>query len=207
MRLYLSSYGLGDHTDRLLALVDDARRVLVVPNALDRTPAEFRTMRVQQEAATLATLGLVPEVLDVTDASALSRLDGASMLWVPGGNVFVLRKALATEGADDRLRALLAEDTLVYAGYSAGICVLAPSLRGLDQVDDPTVVTEPIFDGLAVLDRPVVPHTNSPEHPESASCDAVAAAYEAQGQAHWALRDGDVLVVEQEQVQHLQRQA
>ena len=206
MRLYLSSYRLGDYTDRLLALVDAARRGVVVPNALDHAPAAFRAERVAQEVAALSGLGFTAEALDVADARALRRLGSFSMCWVPGGNVFVLRKALAESGGDQRLRDLLSEDALVYAGYSAGACVLAPSLHGLDAVDDPSVVSDPLFDGLSVLDRPVVPHTSSPGHPESASCDAVAAAYRSRGQEHWALRDGDVLVVERDDVQHLRRQ-
>lgn len=37
-------------------------------------------------------------------------------------------------------RELLTADTLVYAGYSAGPCVLSPSLRGLELVDDADAV-------------------------------------------------------------------
>ena len=32
---------------------------------------------------------------------------------------------------------LLADDAVAYGGYSAGICVLAPTLRGLEGVDNP----------------------------------------------------------------------
>jgi dipeptidase E len=50
--------------------------------------------------------------------------------------------------------------------------------------------------GLGVLDRPVVPHVQSPGHPEASTCDALAAWYESMGQPHWALRDGEVLIVD-----------
>ena len=44
--------------------------------------------------------------------------------------MFMLRYALYRSGADAVFRELLAADALVYAGYSAGPCVLSPSLRG-----------------------------------------------------------------------------
>jgi dipeptidase E len=117
------------------------------------------------------------------------------LVWVRGGNVFVLRQALADGGADRVLTQLMQQDRIVYAGYSAGACVLAPDLVGLEAVDDPAAVDRPLWTGLAILDRPFVPHVRSPEHLESALCDAVSAAYGAEGQEHWALRDGEVLVV------------
>ena len=123
------------------------------------------------------------------------------MLWVRGGNVFVLRYALHRSGGDAIAAGALAADTLVYAGYSAGPCVLAPSLRGLDAVDDPAAVAvtygdEPIWEGLGLLDYSIVPHYRSPDHPESAACDGVAAGYRAAGIAHRALRDGEALVIQ-----------
>src|SRR5437763_10226659 len=69
---------------------------------------------------------------------------------------------------------------LVYAGYSAGACVLSPSLRGLEAVDDAGAVTrvygaEPVRDGLGLLDEAFVPHYRSPGHPETAAIELVVA--------------------------------
>ena len=52
------------------------------------------------------------------------------------------------------------------------------------------------YDGLGVLDRPVVPHLNSPQHPETALLSRVAATYETDGQSYWALSDGQALVID-----------
>ncbi|MEV0404730.1 Type 1 glutamine amidotransferase-like domain-containing protein [Actinoallomurus sp. NPDC050550] len=122
-------------------------------------------------------------------------------VWVRGGNVFMLRHALARSGADTALTSLLRQDALVYAGYSAGACTLAPSLRGLEHCDDPQVVPdtygEPvIWTGLGVLAHAIVPHVDSPGHPESEALNAVAASYRAHGVPHQALRDGHVLVID-----------
>jgi dipeptidase E len=196
MRLYLSSFRIGDHPDRLLALAGDGRRVALVCNALDAVADEVRQAAVQREVADLSALGFVVADTDLRlGAEAVSRLRAADVVWVRGGNVFVLRRILADSGADTVLADLIAQDVVVYAGYSAGACVLAPDLRGLERVDDPTVVAEPIWTGLGVLDRPVVPHVRSPGHPETADCDALSAELARAGRPHWALSDGDVLLV------------
>jgi dipeptidase E len=77
---------------------------------------------------------------------------------------------------------LLRRDAIVFAGYSAGPCVLAPSLAGLELVDDPEEVQEtygvaPIYTGLGILDFAFVPHFESPGHPETDDIGRVAALY------------------------------
>ena len=65
---------------------------------------------------------------------------------------------MADTGMDAFLVDLIEWDEIIYAGYSAGACVLAPDLRGLEEVEDITAVADPMYRGLAVLDRPLVPH-------------------------------------------------
>lgn len=195
MRLYLSSYGLGNHTDELLSLCGTGRRAAVLANAGDLLPAAEREALVRHELAELTSAGFQPYEVDVRREGAIDRLGAADLLWVPGGNVFVLRSVLDRTGADVVITSLLRDDALVYGGYSAGACVLAPSLHGLEAVDDATVVEDPVLTGLGLLDRPVVPHLVSPGQPWSGACDRAAAAYAAQGQRIWPLRDGDALVV------------
>ena len=194
MRLYLSSYRVGNYPDRLLALCA-GRRTALVPNALDGLPASVRDAGLQRDLTDLGQLGLKVTEIDLHDHDAADRLAGSDVVWVRGGNVYVLRRALADTATDHVLTDLIRHDAIVYAGYSAGACVLAPDLTGLELVDDITAVTDPVTAGLGLLDRPFVPHVQSPDHPETAACDAVAARYRAAGQAHWALRDGDVLIV------------
>ncbi len=122
------------------------------------------------------------------------------MAWLTGGNVFILRYALSRSGADAAFGDLLAADALVYAGYSAGPCVLARSLRGLELVDDAEAVmrtygAEPGWDGLGLLNEAFVPHYRSPGHPESAAMEAVVARYRAEGTPYRTLRDGQALVI------------
>ena len=113
----------------------------------------------------------------------------------------MLRYALALSGADGILTAFLHEDALVYAGYSAGPCVLGPTLRGFEIVDDVAAVpsiygTEPVWNGLAILDYVIVPHVDSPDHPETDRCAAVADRLRADGVPYQTLRDGQAIVVD-----------
>jgi dipeptidase E len=208
MRLYLSSFRTGRRADLLADLVLRTGRpptVSVIANAIDEWELR-RAEGVALELRQLSALGLDPVELDLrayrTDPAALAtRLEECAALWVRGGNVFVLRTAMARCGADRLLVDLLADDALVYAGYSAGACVLAPSLCGLETCDDADAVrrlygADPVWDGLAVLDRAVVPHLGSPDHPETGLLGAVAAEYRRAGVPYWGLRDGQALVVD-----------
>ena len=196
MRLYLSSFRIGDHPDRLLALAGGGRRAAVVANAMDAAPADVRAAAVRLEVDALTALGFDVSEIDLRRPKAPERLATVDVLWVRGGNTFVLRGALADSGADATLVDLVEAEAVVYAGYSAGPCVLAPDIAALAHVDDVSEVADPILTGLGLLDRPFVPHVDSPGHGESALCDEVAATYAASGQPHWALRDGEVLLVD-----------
>ena len=142
MRLYLSSFRMGDHPEHLATLVGgDGRNVVVIANALDDAPADVRRSGLERELAALAELGFDAAELDLRDyfgqGQRLRRdLAGVALAWLCGGNVFMLRYALFRSAGDVVFRDLLAADALVYAGYSAGPCVLSPSLRGLEPVDD-----------------------------------------------------------------------
>ncbi len=225
MRLYLSSFRTGDHPEHLVRLLRRPGPVAVVANAMDAASADVRAAAVRLELDHLAAVGLPARELDLRDyahrgasdappdrqgphsgderRALADALQGVELLWVRGGNVFVLRHAMAVSGADSLIPQLLAGDALVYAGYSAGPCVLAPSLCGLEGCDDPTEVTrlygtDPSYVGLGVLDYAFVPHIDSPGHPETELLGAVARKYAATGVRHRTLRDGQAIVVDGE---------
>jgi dipeptidase E len=206
VRLYLSSFRLGDHPEHLVRLAGVGAPVAVIANAIDGAPADIRRDGVQRELDDLTGLGLRPSELDLRDLAGAdaveAALDAVEAVWVRGGNSFVLRVAMRRSSADAVLADATRRDDLVYAGYSAGPCVLAPSLRGLelvDPVEDVELVwpgTDLVWEGLGLLDRAFVPHWRSPGHPETELIDGVVARYDAEGTPCWKLRDGQVLVVE-----------
>lgn len=205
MRLYLSSFRMGDPPwpDRLRAMTGgDAPTAAVVANGVDNADPDVRRAGVERELTALAALGFRPYEIDLRAPGAAEGLAEPDLLWVRGGNVFVLRAAIARAGADDVLTDLITEDRFVYGGYSAGVCLLAPSLRGLEHCDDADAVEatygEPArFDGLGILDRAVVPHLRSPGHPETALLQEVADAYDRDGVPYLGLADGEVVVIDE----------
>jgi dipeptidase E len=206
VRLYLSSFRMGDHPEHLAALVGEGgRRAVVIANAMDDAPADVRRGGVERELAALTDLGFDPVELDLRDYFGQERrlrrdLAGVALAWLRGGNVFMLRFALFRSAGDVVFGDLLAADALVYAGYSAGGCVLSSTLRGLELVDDAGAVmriygSQPVWDGLALLDEAFLPHYRSPGHPETAAIDLVAARYQAAGVGYRPLRDGQALLI------------
>ncbi|MEU0540999.1 Type 1 glutamine amidotransferase-like domain-containing protein [Nocardia sp. NPDC005978] len=211
MRLFLSSYRFGAHADRLLAMIGEPGRVAVIANACDAWPSAWQSA-VTSDLFPLRRMGFAPEVVDLREyvgrAAALERtLTGFPLVWVRGGNTFVLRAQFARSGADVVLTRLLERDALVYAGYSAGACVMTPDLHGLESMDDPGEVrtacgVEPRWDGLGLVDRPIVPHLDSPTDPDGLSRKLVRD-YLAAGTPHWALTDDHVVVVDGERTEVL----
>jgi dipeptidase E len=207
VKLYLSSFRLGDHPEHLVALLPPAGRVAVICNSIDTEDPAVRREKVAEEITWLTELGLQPRELDLretTDVGAeLGEYDG---VWVRGGNVFVLRVAMARSGADQLFPELIRSEQLVYAGYSAGPCVLAPSLRGLELCDDAGAVDgDVIWDGLGVLDHAIVPHLDSPGHPETELLAGVAELYDRTGVPYLPMRDGQALVVDGNRRELVQR--
>ncbi|WP_328391234.1 Type 1 glutamine amidotransferase-like domain-containing protein [Nocardia sp. NBC_00416] len=204
MRLFLSSYRFGAHYDVFAALVGEPGPIAVIANACDSWP-RARDAALTSELVPLRRLGFRPEEVDLREyvgraADLTRRLARFPALWVRGGNTFVLRAQFARSGADRVIPELLGADSLVYAGYSAGACVLSPDLHGLESADDPDEVApacgiDPLWDGLGVIDRPIVAHLDSPTDPEGTG-NALAARLRAAGTAHWALTDADAVVRE-----------
>jgi dipeptidase E len=203
MRLYLSSYRLGDHPELFAQLVTGHRRGWVIMNALDGMDEGRRRADLEVQIADLRSIGLAAEDFDLRQQNSESiraRFGNPDFVWVRGGNVFTLRAAMAKSGLDALVVEHVRSDKVVYAGFSAGSCVLAPSLAGLELCDpvDFALATYGAVctDGLGILDRPIVPHLRSPGHPETELLGAVAMNYDAQGQPYWALDDGQALIID-----------
>jgi dipeptidase E len=205
MRLYLSSFRLGDRPEHLVSLVGGSgRRAVVIANALDDQPDIIRRTSTGTEMRDLGQLGFDATELDLRgyfgDEDRLrADLAGVDLAWLRGGNTFLLRYALRHSGGDTVLCDLLAQDALTYGGYSAGCCVLAPSLRGIEIVDDAGAVqqvygADPVWEGLGLVKEAIVPHYES-DHPESSAIGILAQHYRDDGTPHRTLRDGQVLIV------------
>ena len=204
MRLYLSSYRLEYNEDDLGCLVSGQKRIGVIRNALDFSNEHERLREGRErEFLELRKLGLFPEEIDLREYfDAPEDLGGAvgkfHALWVVGGNTFVLRRAFQQSGLDAILLEKIRDEQFVYAGYSAGICVVSPTLRGIDLVDDPEVIPEGysnqiIWDGLGLVPFSFAPHYRS-DHPESELVEKSVEFFIENKIPFIALHDGDVYV-------------
>lgn len=208
MRLFLSSYRFGADPRRLLGLVGEPGPVAVIANAADAWEVG-RDSAVVSDVAPLRRMGFDAREVDLRDfvgdpESLRAELGRQQMVWVRGGNTFVLRAQFARSGADVVLPELLRSDALVYAGYSAGACVMSPSLRGLERLDDPAEVeptcgTPVIWEGLGLVDYAIVPHFRSPGYgtEEATLIEEVAERYRLAGVAHRTLTDDDAIVIDE----------
>lgn len=168
MRLYLSSQDLGDHADRLLAMLGDNKKMLFIDNAKDFLPPVERADHTQQKRQELEQIGLVFEELDLRDyfgkkADLHHKLDNVGLIFADGGNTFILRRAMYYSGFDTILTKKLMDDAVVYAGSSAGAVVATPSLHGAEFGNDLQEIPagykdEIIWKGLNLVDFYLVPH-------------------------------------------------
>jgi dipeptidase E len=203
MKLYLSSYNLGDNPEKLVELVSPNKRVAVITNASDLKTVEERKDKVKEEFDHLIEIGLLPEELDLRkyfgkQKKLEKKLNEFKTVWVKGGNTFVLRRAMSQSGFDKLIEEKINDSDFVYAGYSAGSCVVTPTLKGLEIVDDPITVPtgynpEIIWEGLGFVEYSIAPHYKS-NHPESVMVDETVKYFVEHKMPHKTLRDGEVII-------------
>jgi dipeptidase E len=206
MRLYLASSRTGDAFPELLRMAGPGARVGVISNAVDFLPAADReayARKVFDPIADFRDRGLDAYDLDLRahfgrPQGLLAELERTRLVWAVGGNAFLLRRAMRQSGFDAIAPGLVWAERLVYGGWSAGACVAAPTLHGLQHMDDPSVLAdgydpEPVWEGLGLIDAAVVPHFRS-DHLEAEAAGRAAAWMAEHGVPHRTLRDGDVLI-------------
>lgn len=205
MRLYLSSFSIGNKPDELLRLLGGRRRTAVIHNAADLLNADERQNSVVDVNDRLKLIGLEPTEIDLREYFGKSEdlramIATFDLLWVRGGNCFVLRRAFKMSGADKVVTDLLVSDSIVYGGYSAGIDMLTPSLHGAELVDESNVVPEGydpeiVWNCLNLVPYAIAPHYKS-DHPESADIDKSVEYLIDNHIPFIALRDGEAIVVD-----------
>jgi dipeptidase E len=209
MLLYLASYRLGEYPDKfkdLLKSITKNKKVALITNALDFTSNYFElTKSVQRDQRDLMALGLKVEEINLREyfgqqTKLNKKMEQFNAVYVRGGNVFILRRAFLESGFDKIIKSFAKRKDFVYAGFSAGACVLSPDLTGLQFVDDPEIDPEGyqvqrIFTGLGLIDYSIAPHFRS-DHPESQKMNTVVDYYLNNSVKFVALNDNDVIITE-----------
>lgn len=209
MKLFLASDRTENNMDRLLEMAGGpGARMALIPNAVDAiTDASrweyYRT--VVDPVEYFAGFGFDPTLVDLRmyfgrPDPLRDVLQRQGVIYVLGGNCFVLRRAMRLSGFDSILPGLL-EDGIVYAGWSAGSCVAGDNLTVVAPMDEPLAQGighppgDPIYEGLGLVPYGIIPHYRS-DHPESPMAeDCVKRADEA-GLPYRTLRDGEAIVIE-----------
>ena len=207
MKLYLSSYKIGNNPLELINLVNKQNaKVAVIDNALDYSDdLQRRNESLKAELDSMKSLGFNPEHVDLrnyfdSDDGLLNKLKQFDAVWVRGGNSFILRKAMAQSRFDLVIEELIKPNKLVYAGYSAALAVISPSLDGVHLVDDPNVEVEGydkeiIWEGYGLIDFYPIVHYQS-NHSESKLVDSELEYVKSKDYPYRTLRDGDSIIID-----------
>lgn len=204
MKFYLSSYRLGDNASELQMLVKGHRRIGVASNALDfLCDPSLLQEKQRRELADLDGIGLKPVAVGLRDyfdepRSLRTVIDELDALWVVGGHSFVLNYAMCRCGLVDILYSKLAEEEFVYGGYSAGICVLTPTLKGIHILDRPDVKANGYpnqlpWEGLGIVPFCIATHWRS-DHRDSPFIEKSVEYFIDHKIPFIVLRDGEVYI-------------
>ena len=203
MLLYISSYKLGNKTDILKDWIKkNGNKIVLIANSRDWKPeTKEKEESIVSNIKDLQDLGFDVIRIDLKDYFGKKEklkedLKKYCAFYVIGGNTYTLRMAMRFSGFDDYIKELAPKQGYLYAGYSAGICVLAPNLNGLDLVDDPLNPynnESVLYDGLEILDYVPVPHYKS-NHPESKLVDKIVDLFNKEKIEYRTLKDGEVII-------------
>lgn len=205
MKLYLSSYKLGNKTEELRKWIEEhGNEIVLIPNSRDiYEESERKTSGINRDIDALKNLGFEVKLISLKNYfgkynKLQTEFEQYKAFWVIGGNTFALRKAMQLSGFDQYLRDISNKKNYFYGGYSAGICVLAPNYEGLHLVDEPlnpynTDVA--MYNGIGLLDYLPLPHYKS-DHPESKMIDNAVEYCKSNNIKYKTLSDGEVIIKE-----------
>lgn len=213
MRLYLSSQDLGNYAAKARELAGRNNRAIFIKNAQDNEPEEVRNFSNPEKKKMFESAGFEFEMLDLRDYfdkpdKLLNKLSNFGSFWSSGGNTFILRRAMKTSGLDEILKKMLAEDRILYGGWSAGAMIMTPDLKGPDwsNEDRADIIPEGydskvIWEGLNLVPFYIVPHFGSEIHGDSPQ--KLAGYYKSKNLRHYILKDGQVVVINGEKEEFL----
>lgn len=215
MRLFLSSQDLGHHAELAFEMCGPGKRVAFVMNAQDDLDAREREEKVARKKLLFESAGFTFQELDLRkyfgkQEALAAHLNDFDLVWCNGGNTFILRRAMHASGLDTILKKRLADDTIMYGGSSAGSCVCAPSLHGIERGDRPHPDVVPagypdvstIWEGLDLVPFMIIPHGDQEWF--SANIDPTILALQERGAPYQLLNDGEVVIVENGETKILQ---
>ena len=173
MRLFLSSQDLGNYGETARKMAGVNPKVAYIKNAQDDKPSQERNFTTTEKKKMFESFGFEFEEIDLRDffdkkEELLKKIITFGSVFCAGGNTFILRRAMKCSGLDEILKDLLSEDRVLYGGWSAGACITANSLDGIQYGDRPQPGVVPkeypikntIWKGLDFVNFMTIPHCN-----------------------------------------------
>jgi dipeptidase E len=180
MRLFLSSYRAGKHDADLRELLGKIDKVAVITNAKDYKTPEGREVRVKENFDYWKSLDIEPTEVDLRPyfhkSGAEKLLAKHNFIWLAGGNVFLLRRALSYTGLDTYFYDAVRKNEIILGGESAGAIIMGPTLQYSEMEaegheDSPSFVAEGyesgvIWNGMDFITYVPVPHYKDVDYGE-----------------------------------------
>src|SRR5690348_515596 len=133
MRLFLSSYRAGKHEDKLIEFVGRGTEFAYISNSKDYKNKEERKAKIEENFAWWHSIGFKPVEVDLRpyfDKPGVEKnLSDYGFIWLAGGNVFLLRRALSYSGTDKYLYDAVRKNEVILGGESAGAIIMGPTLK------------------------------------------------------------------------------
>lgn len=114
--------------------------------------------------------GVSMNLLELSQASSseiTSALQRATLLYVGGGNTFLLLEKMKATGFAEHLGAFFEKGGL-YIGSSAGAVVAGPDIAFIACMDNPSGISLTDFSGLNLVSFNILPHIDHPHYSEQA---------------------------------------
>lgn len=176
MRLFLSSYRAGRHDQELLKFLGGIKKIGYISNAKDYKDPARRERDTRIDLDYWRSIGIEPTEIDLRPffgkSGAENLLSDHKFIWLSGGNVFLLRRALKYTGLDKYLVDKVRDGSIIYGGESAGAILAGPTLRESElstDEDSPNFIPEGyekeiIWEGLGLVDFVPMPHHRTPDY-------------------------------------------
>jgi dipeptidase E len=205
MRLFLSSYRAGKYEQKLVELVGKGSKFAFISNAKDYKNDTERRLKVKESTDYWLSIGLKPEEIDLRPffhkAGAEKKLAEYNFVWLAGGNVFLLRRALSYSGVDKYLYDSVRKNENILGGESAGAIIMGPTLKYSEMntdEDSPDFVPagyekKVLWDGLDFVNFVPVPHYKSPDY--GAEIDNYVARLDKSGLRHKNMTDDQAIII------------
>jgi dipeptidase E len=205
MRLFISSYRAGKHDDKLREFIGGIDKIAVITNAKDYKTPQDRKLKIEENFDYYRSIDLEPTEIDLRPyfhkPGAEKLLTKHNFVWLAGGNVFLLRRALNYTGLDKWLYDAVRKNEIILGGESAGAIIMGPTLKYSEMdtdEDSPNYIPEGydkdiLWDGLDFVNYVPVPHYKTPDYGDE--IDRYIARLDKKGIPHKDMTDEQAIII------------